>query len=288
MDESNATASLPNLAGGISQWVEDFLLPVFAEGSGLGQLLAVLDSLVGGLIDLLLLPHPFIIIGIVAAIVFATSRRIVTTCLAIISLVAIAITGLWQPAMTTLILAVIASFVALLLGYLAVGLQRILKSFGRAFTISMSLISLIVAPILLVVSGLATTPGYFVMILIAALLLLPFTFAGIRQAFASIPKARVDALLAIGANDKQIFTLVEKPFLIPRLGNVFARTLPVSLLIMMAGALLGIEGLGAELARAIQTQQVLTGTQAMIAIGALAILLHDLQRSLIPDMRPAS
>ena len=74
MDESNVTASLPNLAGGISRWVEAFLLPVFAEGSGLGGLLSVLDTLVGELIDLLLLPHPFVIIGLVAAIVFATSR----------------------------------------------------------------------------------------------------------------------------------------------------------------------------------------------------------------------
>jgi glycine betaine/proline transport system permease protein len=82
-----------------------------------------------------------------------------------------------------------------------------------------------------------------------------------------------EAGLAFGATRRQILCMVEIPFALPTIMAGITKCIMLSLSMVVIAALVGADGLGKPVVRALNTINVSMGFEAGLAIVVLAILL---------------
>ncbi|MCK3776596.1 choline ABC transporter permease subunit [Ensifer sesbaniae] len=243
------------------------------------QLARFLSGVVAVLLWVLQTPHPLIIVAVITAAAWWFRRSLGVTLFTGLGLLLIINQGYWKETTETLALVLAASFVSM-----AVGVPLGIAAARRAWVYA------VMRPILdlmqtiptfvylipaLILFGLGMVPGLIATVIFA----IPAPIRLTRLGIISTPPSLVEAAQAFGATPGQVLRKVELPFAMPQIMAGLTQTIMLSLSMVVIAALVGANGLGVPVLRALNSVNVAKGFEAGLCIVILAIILDRLFRS---------
>nr|WP_297456910.1 proline/glycine betaine ABC transporter permease [uncultured Halomonas sp.] len=187
--------------------------------------------------------------------------------------------GLWIPMIETLTLVVIATLVAILIA-LPVGIAAALsdKLYGLIMPI-LDFMQTMPAFVYLIPAipffGIGAVSAIFATVIFSMPPAIRFTTLGIRQ----VPKDLIEAADAFGSTRTQKLFKVQLPLSLPTVMAGINQTIMLALSMVVIAAMIGADGLGSEVWKAIQRLRPGEGFEAGIAVVILAMLLDRLTQS---------
>ncbi|HEY7765479.1 MAG TPA: choline ABC transporter permease subunit [Aestuariivirgaceae bacterium] len=263
----------------IGQWGKqffEFLTTYFerffdAISRGIGF---ILDLLIGGL---LWLPPP-VTVAMIAGLAFLLRRSWALSLGVAGGLIFIINQELWKETMETLALVVGATTLSMAIGVplgIAAGHREWLYRFLQPLLDLMQTLPTFVYLIpALVLFGLGVAPGLIATVIFAIPAPIRLTYLGIT----SVPKQLIEAGEAFGATRRQLLWKIELPAALPTIMAGFTQCIMLSLSMVVIAALVGANGLGKPVVRALNSVNVPLGLEAGLAIVVLAIILDRVCR----------
>ena len=235
-----------------------------------------LSDLIYGLTNTLLWFPPGVLIAVLTVITFAVQRRWGVTVFTAISFLLILNMGYWVETMATLSLVIYATLICGLIGlptgifaahhpWLYRGLQPVLD-------LMQTIPPFVYLIPTLTMFGLGVVPGVISTVVFAIAAPIRLTYLGISQ----VPKELLEAGKAFGYTDRQLLFKVELPAAMNSIGAGITQCIMLSLSMVVIAALVGADGLGVPVVRALNTVDISRGFEAGLAIVLVAIWLDRL------------
>lgn len=237
------------------------------------------ESISDGLLVLLLflernlraLPAPLFILAVML-LAYIVGRRVKLTLGVGIGLYLIGCLGLWDQAMQSIAIMLVAVFLSLLLG-LPVGIisarsgrfRTLLSPILDLMQTIPSFVYLIPAAMLF---GLGKVPAILATIIYATPPLIRLVDLGIREVDAEV----VEAGRAFGAGRWKILTGIQIPLALPAIMQGINQTMMMSLAMVVIASMIGARGLGETVLMGLQRNDAGVGLSGGIAIVVLAIV----------------
>ncbi len=239
------------------------------------HLLAVLVKLEG-----LLRGLPWwLVILLVAAVAWHASRRWTLALGLAAAMVLIGVLGLWDPAMQTLALMLAATLLSVAIGIPAGilvaqsgRLRRLVLPLLDAMQTMPSFVYLIPA---LMLFGLGKVPAIFATVIYAVPPVIRLTDLGLRL----VDREVMEAAEAFGASRRQKLLGVQLPLALPNIMAGVNQTTMMALSMVVIASMIGARGLGEEVLLGVQRLDVGRGTEAGVAIVALAVVLDRITQA---------
>ncbi|SEQ66560.1 glycine betaine/proline transport system permease protein [Faunimonas pinastri] len=240
---------------------------------------SVIASLVDGFTSGLIWCPPLLLVAAVAIGAYFLHRSISLVVFIVASLLLVINLGYWEATMQTLSLVFWATFASVLLG-VPIGVAAAHRPWFyqtlRPFLDLMQTIPTFVYLIpTLVLFGLGAVPGLISTVVFAIPAPIRLTYLGIS----SVPKQLHEAGEAFGATKRQLLYKVELPHALPTIMAGVTQCIMLSLSMVVIAALVGAEGLGTPILRALSSMNVGMGFEAGLAIVVLAIILDRVCKS---------
>ena len=216
-------------------------------------------------------PWPLVVGGIaLAAWLAARSWRI--TLGTVLTLLAIGYFGMWQDTMKTISMIFVCTVVALVAG-LPIGiamsrwdrLQRVVNPVLDVMQTMPSFVYLIPVVMLL---GIGRVAGMIAVVIYAIPPVIRFTNLGIRL----VDRDLLEAADAFGASMWQKMLKVQLPLALPTIMAGINQTIMLSLAMVVVASMIGVQGLGQPVLKAIANQYFTMGMFNGIAIVGIAII----------------
>ena len=271
--------------------ITDYKIPVgeFAEtlidgliehsGTFFDYVAISLEFLIQGLIDVFASLHPLIFIALVAALAVWRQRHWHTAVLCTLSLLLIWNLGYWQQTIETLSLVLFATGACVLVGVpigIAAAHRPMLYRVLRPILDLMQTIPTFVYLIpTLTLFGLGVVPGLISTIVFAIAAPIRLTYLGISE----VPVELLEAGKAFGCTNRNLLFKVEIPAAMSSIRAGVTQCIMLSLSMVVIAALVGADGLGKPVVRALNTVDIAMGFEAGLAIVLVAIMLDRLSRS---------
>jgi glycine betaine/proline transport system permease protein len=263
----------------LDDWATAFVTWLTATfGDYFDTLTAILASIIDLVGAVLLAPHPFVSIALLALIGYATGGWRVALLTAVGLLLIISL-ELWGLAMLTLALVISSGFISLLIGIpvgvLAAqfrGVHAVVEPILDVMQTMPSFVYLIPMVLLL---GLGNVPALIATLIFAMPPAIRLTLLGLRQ----VPETNVEAAHAFGATRWQTLTKVELPLAMPSVMAGVNQVIMLSLSMVVVAALIGAGGLGAEVIRGLSSLDVGRGFVGGVGIVVLALVLDRITRN---------
>jgi glycine betaine/proline transport system permease protein len=226
---------------------------------------------------LLWLP-PLVLIAIIVASAFALQRSWKLALGTALGLLFILNQGLWPATVETLVLVVAAATVSMAIG-VPVGIgaahnERAYTWLQPVLDLMQTLPTFVYLIPVLILFGLGVAPGVIVTVIFAAPAPIRLTYLGIR----SVPKPMLEAGEAFGATKRQLLWKVELPAALPTIMAGLTQCIMLCLSMVVIAALIGANGLGKPVVRALNSVNIPLGLEAGLAIVVLAIILDRMSR----------
>ena len=122
--------------------------------------------------------------------------------------------------------------------------------------------------------GIGMVPG----LIATAIFVVPAPIRLTHLGISSTPKALIEAAEAFGATPRQVLYKVELPYAMPQIMVGLTQTIMLSLSMVVIAALVGADGLGVPVVRALNTVNTALGFESGFVIVVLAILLDRVFR----------
>ena len=233
----------------------------------------VLGFTINGLIDVLQWMPPFLLVLSFAALAYGLHRSWRLAFMVAGSLLLIVNMGYWEQTIETLALVVFATLLCMLVGipvgiaaahrpWLYTGLRPVLDLMQTIPTFVYLIPTLILF-------GLGVVPGLISTVIFAIPAPIRLTHLGIS----SVPKPLIEAGESFGATTRQLLWKVELPHAMPTIMAGVTQCIMLSLSMVVIAALVGADGLGKPVVRALNTVNIAKGFEAGLAIVIVAILL---------------
>lgn len=257
--------------GDLMEQLVDWLI---GHASGLFDLIALsLEWWILGLISMLTWFNPLALITCVAALTWWMHRRIALVAFVVLAFLLILNLGYWQEMLETLALVLIATVICVLVGVpigIAAAHRPWLYVVLRPILDLMQTIPTFVYLIpTLILFGLGVVPGLISTIIFAIAAPIRLTYLGISR----VPGEMVEAGKAFGASPSQLLLKVELPAAMPSIMAGITQCIMLSLSMVVIAALVGADGLGKPVVRALNTVNIGQGFEAGLAIVLVAIVL---------------
>ena len=226
--------------------------------------------------DALLWFNPIAFIVLVVAIALYFRRSIGLAVYAVVALLLIWNLGYWVETMQTLALVLYATLFCMLIG-LPIGIYaahnpifyKILQPILDLMQTVPTFVYLIPT---LTLFGLGVVPGLISTIIFAIAAPIRLTYLGISE----VPEDILEAGKSFGATKRQLLFRIELPAAATSIAAGVAQCIMLSLSMVVIAALVGADGLGKPVVRALNTVDIASGFEAGLAIVLLAILLDRL------------
>ena len=258
----------------LGSWVKSFvdLLNEHAQ-SVFDMISLVLGTGIDGLTAGLLAFPPLLLIALFAGAAYLLHRSIGLTVFALLAMLLVANLGYWQATIETLSLVICATLLCVVIGvpvgiaaahrpWLYTGLRPVLDLMQTIPTFVYLIPTL-------VLFGLGTVPGLISTVIFALPAPIRLTHLGIS----SVPTQLYEAGKAFGATRRQLLFKVELPHALPTIMAGITQCIMLSLSMVVIAALVGADGLGKPVVRALNTVNIAMGFEAGAAIVVLAIVL---------------
>ena len=239
----------------------------------------VLSTIIDALLAVLQYPHPLLLIAIFSAFSYGLRRSLGVTAFTCLGLLLIYNQGYWKETTETLAL-VLASTVASMaigipLGIAAARRQWIYEGMRPVLDLMQTIPTFVYLIPALNLFGLGMVPGLIATVIFA----IPAPIRLTRLGIISTPGALTEAAVAFGATPAQVLRKVELPYAMPQIMAGLTQTIMLSLSMVVIAALVGANGLGVPVVRALNTVNIARGFEAGLCIVILAIILDRLFKS---------
>jgi len=239
----------------------------------------VLSNVIDALLAVLQYPHPFLLIALFTALAYGLRRSFGITVFTCLGLLLIYNLGYWKETIETLALVLAATVVSMAigipLGIAAARRQWFYEGLRPVLDLMQTIPTFVYLIPALILFGLGMVPGLIATVIFA----IPAPIRLTRLGIISTPGALTEAAVAFGATPAQVLRKVELPYAMPQIMAGLTQTIMLSLSMVVIAALVGANGLGVPVVRALNTVNIARGFEAGLCIVILAIILDRLFKS---------
>lgn len=274
----------------ITEWISSVKIPVGRWGKQFFDFLTgnfewFFDSLadgltfiLNGLISILLWFPPIVVILAIVALAWYIQRSWKLALFVLAGLLFILNQNLWKETVETLVLVVSAAAASMAIG-VPIGIwaahkPRVWSWLNPVLDLMQTMPTFVYLIPVLILFGLGVAPGLLVTVIFAAPAPIRLTYLGIT----SVPKPMLEAGAAFGATKRQLLWKVELPAALPTIMAGLTQCIMLCLSMVVIAALIGANGLGKPVVRALNTVNIPLGLEAGLAIVVLAIILDRMSR----------
>jgi glycine betaine/proline transport system permease protein len=263
----------------IGNWIKAFVDWLTARAGGVFDAISYgLGTAIDGLVDLMQAFPPLALILLFAALAWLIHRRLSLALMVIGCGLLIVNLGYWKETTETLALVGMSTLVCMALGVplgIAAAHRPWLFHAMRPILDLMQTIPTFVYLIpTLILFGLGMVPGLIATVVFAIPAPIRLTHLGIS----GVPKHLLEAGEAFGATRLQRLLKVELPYAMPAIMAGLTQCIMLSLSMVVIAALVGADGLGKPVVRALNQVNIAKGFEAGLAIVLLAIVLDRVCR----------
>lgn len=259
-------------AKAVFDWMNDNLGGVFDAIS------AGLEAMIDGILWLLQTPHPFIIIALFVALTWFLQKNWKVCLGVVVGFLFILNQGYWEETTESLTLILSACVVCMGLG-VPIGIAaahrpKLYRAMVPVLDLMQTLPTFVYLIPAIVFFGLGMVPG----LIATVIFVLPAPIRLTHLGVSSTPQALLEAATAFGATPKQRLWKVELPYAFPQIMAGLNQTIMLSLSMVVIAALVGANGLGVPVVRALNSVNTALGFESGFIIVVVAILLDRMLR----------
>jgi glycine betaine/proline transport system permease protein len=256
----------------IFDWMKDNLSPLFDAIS------AVMDAMIEGILWLLQTPHPLVIVALFVALSWYLQRSWKVCLGVLLGFLFILNQGYWEETTESLTLILSACVVCMGIG-VPIGIAcahrpRLYTAMAPILDLMQTLPTFVYLIPAIVFFGLGMVPG----LIATVIFVLPAPIRLTHLGVSSTPNALLEAATAFGATPSQRLWKVELPWAMPQIMAGLNQTIMLSLSMVVIAALVGANGLGVPVVRALNSVNTALGFESGIIIVVVAILLDRMLR----------
>lgn len=269
---------LDNWIESLVSWMEDHLTFLFDFISD------VIEGIVNAFSWLFMLPHPLLFIVILGILAFLVGR-VSLTLFSVIGFLLIDNLGYWSQTMDTLSLVITSALISVILG-VPIGIWcAYSKGAARIITPLLDFMQTMPAFVYLLPAvfffSLGVVPGVIASVIFAIPPTIRLTLLGIKQVSGEL----TEAADAFGSTSTQKLFKVQLPLALPTLMAGINQTIMLSLSMVVIASMIGAQGIGAEVYRAVTQLQIGKGFEAGLAVVVLAIVLDRFTQNLVKSKK---
>ncbi|CDT53410.1 choline ABC transporter permease subunit [Vibrio coralliirubri] len=270
----------------VGQWMEAGVDWLTINAAGFFDAISIfLETVIMFLVDVFKWMPPALPIVITAAIAWYLHRKPSLVIFVVAALLTILNLGYWQEMLETFVLVFAATTISVLIG-VPVGIMAAhrpwLYTMLRPILDLMQTVPTFVYLIpTLVLFGLGIVPGLISTIIFAIAAPIRLTYLGVTK----VPEELIEAGKAFGASRMKLLIKVELPAALPSIMAGVTQCIMLSLSMVVIAALVGADGLGKPVVRALNTVNISQGFEAGLAIVLVAIILDRLCKT--PNQKEA-
>jgi glycine betaine/proline transport system permease protein len=271
-------------------WLTDNKIPVgrtaervfdWLQTNGAGFFDAVsigLETLIDGVLWLLQAPHPLVIVAIFVALTWLIQRSWKTCLFVVLGFLFILNQGYWKETTESLTL-VLASCIVCMgigvpIGIAAAHRPRLYAWMRPVLDLMQTLPTFVYLIPAIVFFGIGPVPGLIATVIFVLPAPIRLTHLGVT----STPRALLEAAQAFGATRRQTLWKVELPYALPQIMAGLNQTIMLSLSMVVIAALVGADGLGVPVIRALNSVNTALGFESGFIIVVVAIMLDRMLR----------
>ncbi|MBY8275901.1 choline ABC transporter permease subunit [Vibrio fluvialis] len=261
----------------LGSWMETGVDWLTLHASGFFDAISfMLESIIMVLVDVFKWFPPALPIVVTAALAWWLHRSLSLVIFIIAALLLILNLGYWQEMLETFVLVFAATTISVLIG-VPLGIMAAHRPW--MYTVMRPILDLMqTVPTFvyliptLVLFGLGIVPGLISTIIFAIAAPIRLTYLGVTR----VPEELIEAGKAFGASNMKLLFKVELPAALPSIMAGVTQCIMLSLSMVVIAALVGADGLGKPVIRALNTVNISQGFEAGLAIVLVAIILDRL------------
>ncbi|MFZ2220779.1 MAG: proline/glycine betaine ABC transporter permease [Rhodoferax sp.] len=216
-------------------------------------------------------PWP-VVIGVIALIAWLASRSTKITIGTVLTLLVIGYFGMWNDTMKTISMIFVCTVVALAVG-LPIGIamsrwDRLQKAINPALDVMQTMPSFVYLIPVVMLLGIGRVAGMIAVVVYAIPPVIRFTNLGIRLVDTDL----LEAADAFGSSTWQKMVQVQLPLALPTIMAGINQTIMLSLAMVVITSMIGVQGLGQPVLKAIANQYFTMGMFNGLAIVGIAII----------------
>lgn len=256
----------------IFDWMKANLSPLFDAIS------AAMDAMIAGILWVLQTPHPMAVIAVFLALTWYLQRSWKVCLGVLLGFLFILNQGYWEETTESLTLILSACVVCMglgvPLGIAAAHRPRLYTAMAPILDLMQTLPTFVYLIPAIVFFGLGMVPG----LIATVIFVLPAPIRLTHLGVSSTPTALLEAATAFGATPRQRLWKVELPWAMPQIMAGLNQTIMLSLSMVVIAALVGANGLGVPVVRALNSVNTALGFESGFIIVVVAILLDRMLR----------
>jgi glycine betaine/proline transport system permease protein len=259
-------------AKSVFDWMNDNLGGVF-DAISVG-----LEGMINGILWLLQTPHPLVIVALFIAMTWFLQKNWKVCVGVFLGFLFILNQGYWEETTESLTLILSACVVCMgagvPIGIAAAHRPKLYRFMVPILDLMQTLPTFVYLIPAIVFFGLGMVPG----LIATVIFVLPAPIRLTHLGVSSTPQALMEAATAFGATPKQRLWKVELPYAFPQIMAGLNQTIMLSLSMVVIAALVGANGLGVPVVRALNSVNTALGFESGFIIVVVAILLDRMLR----------
>jgi glycine betaine/proline transport system permease protein len=237
-----------------------------------------LSGLIGAILWVLQSPHPLVVVGAFVALTWVLQRSWKTCLLVALGFLFILNQGYWKATTESLTLVlsacVVCMGVGVPIGIAAAHRPRLYQAMAPVLDLMQTLPTFVYLIPAIVFFGIGMVPG----LIATVIFVLPAPIRLTHLGVSSTPTALIEAATAFGATPRQKLFKVELPYALPQIMAGLNQTIMLSLSMVVIAALVGANGLGVPVVRALNSVNTALGFESGMVIVVVAIVLDRMLR----------
>ncbi|MFO7758872.1 MAG: choline ABC transporter permease subunit [Roseovarius sp.] len=263
----------------VGKWAENFFRWLQDNAAGFFDALSLLmEWLIDTFLWVLQTPHPMVIVAAFVGLTWLLQRNWKTCLLIGLGFLFILNQGYWEETTESLTLVlsscIFCMAIGVPIGIAAAHRPRLYDSLRPVLDLMQTLPPFVYLIPAIVFFGIGMVPGLIATVIFVVPAPIRLTHLGIS----STPQPLLEAAQAFGSTGRQTLWKVELPYALPQIMAGLNQTIMLSLSMVVIGALVGADGLGVPVLRAINTVNISLGFESGLMIVVVAIVLDRMLR----------
>ncbi len=272
------------------EWLTDTKIPIGKWAAGIFDWLQIngawffdglsltMEALIDGILWVLQTPHPFLIVAAFAILTWTLQRSWKVVLFVVLGFLFILNQDYWEETTESLTLVLSACVVCMgigvPIGIAAAHRPRLYRVMRPVLDLMQTLPTFVYLIPAIVFFGIGMVPGLIATVIFVLPAPIRLTHLGVT----STPKPLLEAAQAFGATPRQTLWKVELPYALPQIMTGLNQTIMLSLSMVVIAALVGADGLGVPVVRALNQVNTALGFESGFIIVVVAIMLDRMLR----------
>lgn len=224
------------------------------------------------------MPWPLVLL-IVGALAWAGSRSVRLTVASVLTLAAIGYFGMWEDTMRTIAMILVCTLVAICvgipLGILMARSNRVQSGMNPVLDVMQTMPSFVYLIPVVMLLGIGRVAGMIAVVVYALPPIVRLTNLGVRE----VDREVIEAADAFGSSAWQKLWNVQLPLALPTIMAGVNQTIMMALAMVVIASMIGVQGLGQPVLRAISNQYFTLGVFNGFAIVGIAIIFDRISQA---------